>query len=112
MKNKQLNTLLITFGIAVVILYIARPKNNLLNSKKPPLKVAPPKTVKSDIDESNKNGMIIIDAMRNAIKDKIPQKEVDMLQKSFLKEYSLKVFFGEEGKLIAKNNKGKIVARE
>ena len=112
MQNKQLNTFLITFGIAVVILYIARPKNNLLTSKKTPLKVSPPQTVKTEVDETNKNGLIIIDAMRNAINDKIPQNEIDTLQKTFLKEYGLKVFFGEDGKLVAKNNKGKIVARE
>ncbi len=58
------------------------------------------------------NGAIVIDAMRNAINDGIPQSEIDKLQATFVKEYGLKVFFGENGKLVAKNAKLQIVTKE
>lgn len=110
--DNQEKTLLITVALAILILYIARPKRNLLDSKDKSKKTSPPKTMTQESSKNNNDGSVIISAMRQAITDDIPQKEIDALNEIFLKEYGLKVFFGADKKLVAKDKSGKIVTRE
>lgn len=110
--DNQTRTLLITVALAVLILYVARPKNSLLNSKTASSKTAPPSTMSDKDNIENKNGQIAISAMREALNDNLPQREIDKLSALLFSKYKLKVLFGENKKLIAKNLNGKIVARE
>jgi hypothetical protein len=112
MQDKQLNTLLITVGLVIAVLYLSKPKASLLTKPKVPDTVAPLKPLSDSTAKTSENGMIAIDAMRTAIKEGIPQAEIDQLQAMFVKEYGLKVFFGEKGKLVAKNEKLQVVAKE
>ena len=110
--DKQQKTFLITVGLALVILYLVRPKNNLFDSTFGNNKLSPPKTVSPTDAEANHNGMVIITAMREALNDNVSQEDVDKLNRIFYNEHGLKVFFGDNNLLLAKNKEGKIVARE
>ena len=110
--DKQTQTLLITVGIAVVILYIARPKGNMFDSKSKDHKFAPPRKISKDVTKKNGDGQIIIEAMRNAINANEKQDEIDKLNAMFLDEYGMKVFFAKNGKLEAKTAEGKLIAQE
>lgn len=110
--DNQTKTLLITVGLAIVILYIARPKNNMFDSKDAGSKLTPPRIISKDATTKNKDGRIIIEAMRKALNANENQSEIDKLNALFMDEYGLKVFFDKNGKLEAKTTEGKIVAQE
>lgn len=110
--DNQTKTFLITVGLAVIILYIARPNNNLFDAKSKDHKLAPPRKISKDVTSKNKDGHIVIDAMRNALMANEKQEEIDKLNNMFLKEYGMKVYFDDSGKLEAKTPDGKIVAKE
>ena len=108
--DNQTKTLLITAGLVVLILYIARPKNNQLDVTTN--KLAPPKKISKEVTQKNDDAKIMIDAMRSALTANEPQSEIDKLNNVFLQEYQMKVFFAADQKLVAKNKDGKIIARE
>ena len=110
--EKETQNLLIVVGLAIVIIYIARPKNNLFDSKKSGSKYDPPKQVSKDITDRKRDGQIIIEAMRNALNSKEKQTEIDKLNKMFLQEYGMKVYFSDNGKLQVKDSKGKLITKE
>jgi hypothetical protein len=111
--DRQQKTFFMTIGLALAILYLFRPKNNLFDDTfAPDNKLSPPKTVSPEVATTSHNGMVIIMAMREALNDNVPQEDVDNLNRIFYNEHGLKVFFGKNGTLVAKNKEGQIVARE
>jgi hypothetical protein len=112
--DKETKTLLLSFGVAFVILWLAKPKGmkasvkNMLGSK-----YAEPKKA-SDTDlKAKENAIVALQAMKDAIANKEPKKELDSLNAMILKNYGLKILANKKtGKLRALDKSGKVVAEE
>mgnify|MGYP003131699358 FL=1 len=120
--DKETKNILKILGVAVLILYLFRPKNkdaqvskrknrtsakvNLKNSLSAP---------KQEIDEDKqfKDAVISIKAVRKAINNNEPDKEVEKLNRILIKDYGIKVFKCKDSdKLIARDTKGNEIAKE
>ena len=127
MDNETKNILKI-LGVAVVILYLTRPKSKGKTQKTERrssatsgsssgslLKgsVAPPKTELSKEDQQFKNAVISLKAVRKAVNNNEPNAEIDKLNRILIKDYGIKVFKckGSE-KLVARDSKGRDIAKE
>jgi hypothetical protein len=113
--DNQTKKLLIVLGFTIVILWISKPKNNLVESSKNKgdgNKLSAPKTLDSNLAEEQHNGTIGIQAMREAIESGEPKKELDNLNRILLNENGIKIYVMSDGKLCARNRKGKTVAKE
>lgn len=117
MDNETKNILKI-LGVAIVVLFIFKPKVNGKSksslsknlSKKDSVK--PPKTDNGNSnDDEFDNAVLSIKAYRNAINENEPQSELDKLNRITLDEYGIKVF-NMNGKLYARNTKGQNIANE
>jgi hypothetical protein len=112
--DKETKTLLITFGVALVILWFVRPKG-MKTSVKDMLgsKYAEPKKA-SDTDlKAKENATVALQAMKDAMANKEPKKELDSLNAMILKDYGLKILANKKtGKLRALDKSGKVVAEE
>lgn len=112
--DKETKTLFITLGVALVILWLVRPKGmktsvkNMLGEK-----YAEPKKA-SDTDlKAKENAIIALQAMKDAIANKEGKKELDALNAMILKDYGLKILANKKtGKLRALDKSGKVVAEE
>ena len=112
--DNQTKKLLIVVGIAVAILWFCKPKNNMVDSmrKGGSKKLEAPKTLDSKLAEQQHNGSVGIQAMRGAINNGETKKELDKLNRMLLNENGVKVYVMSNGKLCARNRKGKTVAKE
>jgi hypothetical protein len=112
--DNQTKKLLIVIGVAIVILWVSKPKNNMVDSmrKKGSGKFEAPKTLDSKIAEQQHNGTIGLQAMREAIENGETKKELDKLNRMLLNESGVKVYTMSNGKLCARNRKGKTIAKE
>ena len=113
--DNQTKKLLIVLGVTIIILWISKPKNNLIDSSKNiggNNKLSAPKTLDSNLAEEQHNGTIGIQAMREAIENGEPKKELDNLNRILLSENGVKIYVMTNGKLCARNRKGKTVAKE
>ena len=112
--DNQTKKLLIVIGVAIVILWVSKPKNNMVDSmrKKGSSKFEAPKTLDSKIAEQQHNGTIGLQAMREAIENGETKKELDKLNRMLLNESGVKVYTMSNGKLCARNRKGKTIAKE
>jgi hypothetical protein len=112
--DKETKTLLITFGVAFIILWFTRPKG-MKTSVKDMLgvKYAEPKKA-SDTDlKAKENATVALQAMKDAMANKEPKKELDSLNAMILKDYGLKILANKKtGKLRALDKSGKVVAEE
>ena len=123
--DKETMNILKILGVAIVILYLTRPKSKGKKSQpvtssgggssSPSLKgsVAPPKSQKSSEDVEFDNAVISIKAVRKAIDSGEPDSEISKLNRILIKDYGLKVFkCRKTEKLIARDSKGKDIAKE
>jgi hypothetical protein len=114
--DNQTKKLLIVVGVAVAVLWIAKPKNNIIDSargkRKNSDKLSAPKTVDSKLAKEQHDGTVGLQAMREAISSGENQKELDKLNRMLLNETNIKVYTMSNGKLCARNRKGKTVAKE
>jgi hypothetical protein len=112
--DKETKTLLITFGVALVVLWLARPKG-MKNSVKDLLdvKYAEPKKANDSDLKAKENATVALQAMKDAIANKEPKRELDKLNAMILKDYGLKILANKKtGKLRALDKSGKVVAEE
>lgn len=112
--DNQTKKLLIVVAIVIGVLWISKPKNNMVDSmrKKGSNKLDAPKTLDSDIAKQQHNGTVGIQAMRQAIENGETKKELDKLNRMLLNENGVKVYVMSNGKLCARNRKGKTIAKE
>lgn len=114
MDNETKNILKI-LGVAVVILFILKPKfGNGQKSKglfDVSNKTKPPKTDSDKSDSEFENAVISLKAYRSALNNNEPQSELDKLNRIGISEYGIKIF-NINGKLFARNTKGIDIANE
>ncbi len=122
--DKETKNLLKILGVAIIILYLTRPKSKgkklsgNAKSSKPSFSggksgITPPKSTKSDEDKKFENAVISIQAVRSAINNGESDTEVDKLNRMTLKDYGIKVFrCKKSGKLVARDTKGDDIAKE
>ncbi len=112
--DKETKTLLITFGVALVILWLAKPKG-MKTSAKDLLNVgyAEPKKANDSDLKAKENATVGLQAMKDAMANKEPKRELDKLNAMILKDYGLKILANKKtGKLRALDKSGKVVAEE
>lgn len=112
--DKETKNILKILGVAMVVLFIFKPKSKKnSNGSKISLgkSVKPPKTESNSVDEEFDNAVTSIKAFRSAINNNEPQSELDKLNRITIKDYGIKVF-NKNGKLFARNTKGKDIANE
>jgi hypothetical protein len=114
--DNQTKKLLTVVGIAVLLLWVTRPKNNMIEGGSKKLKgkgkLSAPKEADSGLAQDQHNGTVGIQAMREAIESGETKKELDKLNRMLLNENGIKVYVMTNGKLCARNRKGKTVAKE
>jgi hypothetical protein len=112
--DKDTKILLLTFGVAFVILWYIKPKG-MKTSVKDMLgvKYAEPKKANDTDLKAKENAIVALQAMKDAIANKEPKKELDSLNAMILKDYGLKILANKKtGKLRALDKSGKVVAEE
>ena len=112
--DKDTKILLLTFGVAFVILWYIKPKG-MKTSVKDMLgvKYAEPKKANDTDLKAKENAIVALQAMKDAIANKEPKKELDSLNAMILKDYGLKILGNKKtGKLRALDKSGKVVAEE
>ena len=112
--DKETKTLLITFGVAIIILWFTRPKG-MKTSVKDMLgvKYAEPKKASDNDLKAKESATVALQAMKDAIANKEPKKELDSLNAMILKDYGFKILVNKKtGKLRALDKSGKVVAEE
>ena len=112
--DKDTKILLLTFGVAFVILWYIKPKG-MKTSVKDMLgvKYAEPKKANDTDLKAKENAIVALQAMKDAIANKEPKKELDSLNAMILKDYGLKILENKKtGKLRALDKSGKVVAEE
>ena len=122
--DSETKNLLKILGVAVIILYLTRPKSKGKKSLIPSSKssagsggrkntVAPPKSKKLTEDELFGNAVISIKAVRKAVNSNEPDSEIAKLNRILIKDYGIKVFKCKDNKkLIARDSKGNEIAKE
>lgn len=114
--DSETKNILKILGVAVVVLFIFRPKPSEKNKNKVSFdnqkSTKPPKTTsKKNSDDEFNDAVASIKAFRSAINNNEPQSELDKLNRLTIKEYGIKVF-NKNGKLYARNTSGKNIANE
>jgi len=114
MDNETKNILKI-LGVAVVILFLLKPKLSNGQKSKSLLdlsnKTKAPKTGSNNSDKEFENAVVSIKAYRSALNNNESQSELDKLNRIGISEYGIKIF-NENGKLYARNTKGEDIANE
>lgn len=114
--DNQTKKLLSVVGIAVLLLWVTRPKRNMIDGARKKTKgggkLSAPKEADSNLAKDQHNGTVGIQAMREAIESGETKKELDKLNRMLLNENGIKVYVMTNGKLCARNRKGKTVAKE
>ncbi len=127
--DSETKNLLKILGVAVVILYLTRPKSKGKKTSIPQKSgsgstsgggsslrkntVSPPKTKQLSEDELFKNAVISIKAVRKAVNSNEPDSEIAKLNRILIKDYGIKVFKCKDNKkLIARDSKGNEIAKE
>lgn len=114
--GKEEKTLFITVAVALAILWLLKPKGtNLLGVEKSDDidKYAEPKIASESSKKEKDNAVIALQAMRDAINNKEPKKEIDKLNAMILQDYGVKVLVNKKtSKLRAMSKSGKVLAEE
>jgi len=112
--DKETKTLLITFGVALVILWFARPKGKKTSVKHlPDVKYAEPKMANDTDLKAKESATVALQDMKDAMANKEAKRELDKLNAMILKDYGLKILANKKtGKLRALDKSGKVVAEE
>ena len=114
--DRQTKNLLVSLGIALVILVIFRPKKNKeakdIDTKQDE-KYKEPKILNDDKKKLQDDSIVGLKAVRDAINNKETIKELDELKNIILKENGIKIMINTSTKkLVAMSKDGKIIAEE
>lgn len=116
--DKETKTFLTTIGIALVILWIFKPKksNDSSFSNADGVEVdkyKAPKVVAEDEKTLKDDAVVGLQAMREAINDGVSARELDKLKNMILQEHGVKVMISKTSKkLRAMDKKGNVIAEE
>jgi hypothetical protein len=125
--DKETKTLFLSIAVALGILWILKPKGtNIIGKekteetdkktdKKPEEKnkYSEPKLASESNKKEKENAVIALQAMRDAIKNKEPKRELDKLNAMIIQDYGVKVLLNKKTlKLRAMSNEGKVLAEE
>ena len=113
--NKETKTLLLSLGVAMVLLYIFRPKKPKISETKELLvnKYEEPKLIASEDKKLKDDAVVALQAMRDAINDNASAKDLEELKNILLKENNVQVSINTKTKLLTASSKdGKIIAEE
>ena len=115
---KEEKTLLATIGIAIAILWIFKPKKsaNSKEDKKDDVlveKYQAPKVVEEDEKKLKDEAVVGLQAMRQAINDGQPARELDKLKNMILQENGIKIMISKNTKkLRAMDKNGSVIGEE
>lgn len=110
--DNETKEILMILGVAIAVLYIAKPKKHKRKVEDLASNVEPPKTTKDKSDVEFENAVISIKAYRSAINNEESESNLESLNRITLKDYGIKVFKTKSGKLVARNTKGEDIALE
>jgi len=111
--DNETKDILKILGVAVVVLFLLKPKKGKRNKLKD--SVSEPKVDKTEAisEKEFENAVISIKAFRSAINNGESNEELDKLNRIMIKDYGIKVYKCQKsGKLTARNSKGQDVAKE
>jgi hypothetical protein len=117
--DNQIKYLLMVVGATIGVLWLTRPKNNMIstamndeNYEDDNNKYSAPKVADSDLTKQQHDGSVGIKAMRSAIENGESKSKLDELNRLLLSENDIKVFSLENGSLVARNRAGKTITTE
>jgi hypothetical protein len=132
--DNETKTLFLSIAVALGLLWLLKPKgtniigkeqhkdadrndsnnsNNSNNSNKSNDKYAEPKIASESTKKEKDNAVIALQAMREAIKNKEPKRELDKLNAMISQDYGVKVLLNKKTlKLRAMSKQGKVLAEE
>jgi hypothetical protein len=115
--DKETKTFIATIGIALVILWVFRPKKNTGETAKTSDvlvdKYKAPKLVAEDDKKLKDEAVVGLQAMRQAINNGEPARELDKLKNMILQENGIKIMISRtDKKLTAFDKKGAVIAEE
>ena len=114
--DKETKTLFLSIGLALVILWLLKPKGtNMLGLDKSGDndKYAEPKIASEASKKEKDDAVVALQAMRDAINNKEPKRELDKLNAMILQDYGVKVLINKKtSKLRVMSKSGKVLAEE
>ena len=114
--GKEEKTLLITVAVALGLIWFFKPKSKSTQSGSSSFdggKYDAPKVASEKDKKSKEDAVIGLQAMRDAIDNKEPKRELDKLNSMILQDYKVKITRSKTtGKLRAMSSEGKVLAEE
>jgi uncharacterized membrane protein len=115
--DKETKTVIVSIGIALVILWIFKPKNSTNSDSKTDDvlvdKYQAPRLVAEDEKKLKDEAVVGLKAMREAINNGESARELDKLKNVILQENSIKIMISKKTKkLRAMDKKGEVIAEE
>jgi hypothetical protein len=114
--DRETKAFIATIGIALVILWVFKPKKGTNSDKKDEVtvdKYQAPKVVAEDEKKLKDEAVVGLQAMRQAIEDGQPARELDKLKNMILQESGIKIMISRTTKkLRAMDKKGGVIAEE
>jgi hypothetical protein len=113
--DRETKALLVSIGIALVILWIFKPKKNNSTAEEEVVvdKYKEPKVVAEDDKKIKDDAIIGLQAMRNAIDNGESVAELNKLKNMILKENGIKILINRKTKkLRAMKKDGSVIAEE
>lgn len=115
MKDEE-KTLFITVAVSIFLVWFFKPKGGFglkTEVKESVGKYEEPKLAMDGIHENRENAVTSITAMREAINDNIPKRDLDKLREMITQDYGLKIAIHKSsGKLRVMSKEGKVLAEE
>jgi hypothetical protein len=115
MKSEE-KTLFATVAVAIFLIWFFKPKGGFgLKKESTSLtdKYAEPQLAMDGVHDIKENAVTGLTAMREAIDNKEPKRELDKLKDIILKEYGVKIMISTSThKLRAMSKDGKVIAEE
>ena len=114
--DKETKTFIATIAIALAILWIFKPKKSAKPEKESDVivdKYQAPKVVADDEKKLKDEAVVGLQAMRQAIDDGQPARELDKLKNMILQESGIKIMISKNTKkLRAMDKKGAVIGEE
>ena len=119
--DKQTKYLLMVVGATIVVLWLTKPKGNMISTAKESLdngsidlssKTSSPNEADGNLANEQHSGMVGIEAMRSAINNGESKSQLDELNRLLVSENNIKIYSLEDGSLCARNRSGVTVAKE
>lgn len=111
--DKETKTLLITVAVALGLIWFFKPKSKKGDSSSSTNKYEAPKVATEKEKKVKEDAVIGLQAMRDAIDNKEPKRELDKLNAMILQDYKVKITRSKTtGKLRAMSSEGKVLAEE